>query len=88
MLLTSDPLDAEAALTTAGLPAPVLHLSGNDIPARGSGACLRTAADRLNLRTNRIVMVGTSEWDWRTASTPASSMSTLAWPTMFATTRA
>lgn len=69
VLLTSDPLDAKAALTAAGLPAPVLHLSRDDIPgrpARGSGAWLQTVADRLNLRTNQIVMVGTSEWDWRT----------------------
>lgn len=69
VLLTSDPLDAEAALTAAGLPTPVLHLSRDDIPgkpARGSGAWLQTVADRLALRTNQIVIVGTSEWDWRT----------------------
>ncbi|MEU8351362.1 hypothetical protein [Streptomyces sp. NPDC048845] len=69
VLLTSDPFDAEAALTAAGLPVPVLHLSRDDIPgrpARGSGAWLHAVADRLELRTNQIAMVGTSEWDWRT----------------------
>ncbi|MFJ5657291.1 HAD family hydrolase [Streptomyces microflavus] len=69
VLLTTDPLDAQAALSAAGLPAPVLHLCRDDIPgrpARGSGAWLLTIADRLKLRANQIVMVGTSEWDWRT----------------------
>ncbi|MEU2762949.1 hypothetical protein [Streptomyces sp. NPDC007094] len=69
VLLTTDPLDAQAALSAAGLPAPALHLCRDDIPgrpARGSGAWLLTIADRLKLRANQIVMVGTSEWDWRT----------------------
>ncbi|MFI0596612.1 HAD family hydrolase [Streptomyces griseus] len=69
VLLTTDPLDARAALTAAGLPAPALHLCRDDIPghpARGSGDWLHTVADRLKLRANQIVMVGTSEWDWRT----------------------
>ncbi len=69
VLLTTDSIDAEAALRAAGLPAPALHLCRDDIPgrpARGSGAWLLTVADRLKLRTNQIAMVGTSEWDWRT----------------------
>ena len=69
VLLTTDPLDAAAALTAAGLPPPALHLSRDDIPgkpARGSGAWLQTVADRLTLRTNQIAIVGTSEWDWYT----------------------
>ncbi|MEU5958270.1 HAD family hydrolase [Streptomyces sp. NPDC047525] len=69
VLLTSDSIDAETALRAAGLPAPALHLCRDDIPGRpprGSGAWLLTVADRLKLRTNQIVMVGTSEWDWRT----------------------
>ncbi|MFF6639617.1 hypothetical protein ACFY83_20585 [Streptomyces althioticus] len=69
VLLTTDPIDAEAALTAAGLPAPALHLSRDDIPGapnRGSGTWLKEVADRLKLRTNQIVFVGTSEWDWRT----------------------
>ncbi|WP_328436219.1 hypothetical protein OHA71_49365 [Streptomyces sp. NBC_00444] len=69
VLLTTDPVDAEAALTAAGLPAPALHLSRDDIPGtpnRGSGAWLQTVAERLKLRPNQIVLVGTSELDWRT----------------------
>ncbi|MFF7545725.1 hypothetical protein ACFZCU_19165 [Streptomyces canus] len=69
VLLTSDPVDAEAALRAAGLPAPALHLSRDDIPgkpARGSGVWLQVVADSLKLRTNQIAIVGTSEWDWRT----------------------
>ncbi|MEU3401353.1 hypothetical protein [Streptomyces filamentosus] len=70
VLLTTDSIDAEAALRAAGLPAPALHLCRDDIPgmpSRGSGSWLLTVADRLKLRTNQIAMVGTSEWDWRTA---------------------
>ncbi|WJY43248.1 hypothetical protein QT196_38995 (plasmid) [Streptomyces sp. P9-2B-2] len=69
VLLTSNPVDAEAAMMAAGLPAPALHLSRDDIPgapARGSGVWLETVADCLKLRTNQIMLVGTSEWDWRT----------------------
>ncbi|MEV6942999.1 phosphoribosyltransferase [Streptomyces sp. NPDC051172] len=69
VLLTTDPIDAEAAMTAAGLPAPVLHLSRDDIPGtpnRGSGAWLQTVAERLKLRLNQIVLIGTSELDWRT----------------------
>ncbi|MFJ6438835.1 hypothetical protein [Streptomyces sp. NPDC091416] len=69
VLLTTDSLDAEVTLAAAGLPAPALHLCRDDIPgkpARGSGAWLLTVADRLKLRTNQLIMVGTSEWDWRT----------------------
>lgn len=69
VLLTTNPVDADAALTAAGLPAPALHLSRDDIPGkppRGSGAWLKEVADRLKLRTNQTVLVGTSEWDWRT----------------------
>ncbi|PJE98133.1 hypothetical protein CUT44_08730 [Streptomyces carminius] len=69
VLLTTDPVDAEAALAAAGLPAPALHLSRDDIPGtpnRGSGAWLKEVADRLELRANQTVFVGTSEWDWRT----------------------
>ncbi|GGS45338.1 hypothetical protein [Streptomyces violaceus] len=70
VLLTSDPVDAEAAMRAVGLPAPALHLSRDDIPgkpARGSGVWLQAVADSLKLRTNQIAIVGTSEWDWRTA---------------------
>ncbi|GHG14028.1 hypothetical protein ACFFSH_31280 [Streptomyces filamentosus] len=69
VLLTTDSLDAEAAMRAAGLPTPALHLCRDDIPgqpARGSGAWLTTVADRLKLRPNQLVIVGTSEWDWRT----------------------
>ncbi|MEU7031402.1 HAD family hydrolase [Streptomyces sp. NPDC046275] len=69
VLLTTGPLDAEAAMRAAGLPAPALHLCRDDIPnqpPRGSGAWLLAVAERLKLRTNQLVMVGTSEWDWRT----------------------
>ncbi|MEV6840306.1 hypothetical protein AB0N17_38410 [Streptomyces sp. NPDC051133] len=69
VLLTTAPIDAEAAMKAAGLPAPVLHLSRDDIfgtPNRGSGAWLQTVAERLKLRLNQIVLIGTSELDWRT----------------------
>lgn len=69
VLLTTDSIDARAALRAAGLPAPALHLCRDDIPGtpnRGSGAWLREVADRLKLRTNQIALVGTSELDWRT----------------------
>ncbi|MFJ8855717.1 hypothetical protein [Streptomyces sp. NPDC102437] len=69
VLLTTDSIDAEAALRAAGLPALALHLCRDDIPgrpARGSGAWLLSVADHLKLRTNQLVMVGTTEWDWRT----------------------
>ncbi|WP_031173583.1 hypothetical protein [Streptomyces durhamensis] len=51
------------------LPAPTLHLSRDDIPGtpnRGNGAWLLTVAERLKLHLNQIVLVGTSELDWRT----------------------
>ncbi|MER7178554.1 HAD family hydrolase [Streptomyces hyaluromycini] len=69
VLLTTDPVDAEAVLAAAGLPAPTLHLSRDDIPGtpnRGSGVWLQEAAERLKLRLNQMVLVGTSELDWRT----------------------
>ncbi|MEU5234005.1 HAD family hydrolase [Streptomyces anulatus] len=69
VLLTTDSLDAEAAMRAAGLPAPALHLCRDDIPGqpgRGGPAWLLTVADRLKLRANQLVIVGTSELDWRT----------------------
>ncbi|MET9954458.1 hypothetical protein ABZ135_23345 [Streptomyces sp. NPDC006339] len=69
VLLTTDSLDAEAAMRAAGLPAPALHLCRDDIPgqpARGGAAWLLTVAERLKLRPNQLVIVGTSELDWRT----------------------
>ncbi|MEU2357752.1 hypothetical protein ABZ599_33070 [Streptomyces misionensis] len=69
VLLTTDSLDAEAAMRAAGLPAAALHLCRDDIPvqpARGGAAWLLTVADRLKLRANQLVIVGTSELDWRT----------------------
>lgn len=64
VLLTTDPVDADAALAAAGLPAPALHLSRDDVPGtpnRGIGAWLQTVAERLKLRLNQLVLVGTSE---------------------------
>ena len=69
VLLTNEPMDAEAALSSAGLPAPTLHLSRDDIPGkakRGNGAWLETVADRLRLRMNQLILVGTSQFDWYT----------------------
>ncbi|NUK20382.1 MULTISPECIES: phosphoribosyltransferase [Streptomyces] len=69
VLLTTDPIDAEAALKAADLPAPTLHLSRDDIPDkknRGSGVWLETVAERLMLRTNQLLLVGTTKWDWLT----------------------
>ncbi len=69
VLLSNDPFDAGGACAAAGLPVPVLHLTRDDIPdrkARGSGLWLTTAAVRLGLRCNQLLMVGTTEWDWFT----------------------
>ncbi|MFJ5882597.1 hypothetical protein [Kitasatospora cineracea] len=69
VLLTSRPIDAAAICAAAGLPQPALHLSQEDIPgrkARGSNLWLDQAAERLGLRNNQLVIVGTTEWDWRT----------------------
>jgi phosphoribosylpyrophosphate synthetase len=69
VLLTTDSIDAAAALKAAGLPTATLHLSQDDIPGapnRGSGAWLQTVAERLKLHLNQIVLVGTTELDWRT----------------------
>ncbi|MEU9061686.1 hypothetical protein AB0D13_23205 [Streptomyces sp. NPDC048430] len=69
VLLTNKPMDAKAALAAASLPEPALHLCRDDIPGkakRGNGAWLQTVADRLGLRTNQLVIVGTSQFDWYT----------------------
>lgn len=69
VLLTTQPINAAAVCTAAGLPQPALHLSREDIPgrkARGSGVWLDEVAEQLGLRTNELVMVGTTEWDWMT----------------------
>ncbi|WP_306191422.1 hypothetical protein [Streptomyces sp. MK5] len=69
VLLTNDPMDAEAELAAAGLPAPALHLTRDDIPdkaKRGNGAWLDAVADRLSLRKNQLILVGTSQYDWYT----------------------
>ncbi|MFE4924311.1 hypothetical protein [Streptomyces sp. NPDC056661] len=68
-LLTTDPMQASTALAAARLPAPALHLSHDDIPDkknRGSGVWLETVAERLMLRTNQLLLVGTTKWDWLT----------------------
>ncbi|WP_331739920.1 hypothetical protein OG590_39345 (plasmid) [Streptomyces goshikiensis] len=69
VLLTNDPMDAKSALAAAGLPEPALHLCRDDIPdkaKRGNGAWLEAVADRLSLRTNQLILVGTSQFDWYT----------------------
>ncbi|MFD4764502.1 hypothetical protein ACFWOJ_38585 [Streptomyces sp. NPDC058439] len=46
-----------------------MHLTRDDIPGkpnRGNGAWLETVADRLKLRTNQLMLVGTSQFDWYT----------------------
>lgn len=70
MLLTRRPFDAEGYCRGAGLPAPALHLTQDDIPnrkPRGNKAWLETAARKLGLRTNQLLMVGASEYDWYTS---------------------
>ncbi|MFD0068366.1 hypothetical protein [Streptomyces sp. NPDC056690] len=69
VLLTMQSIDATALCSAAGLPQPALHLSQDDIPGRktrGSGLWLDQAAERLHLRQNQLVIVGTTEWDWYT----------------------
>ncbi|MEV6782076.1 hypothetical protein [Streptomyces sp. NPDC051098] len=69
VLLTNDPMDVKSAFAAAGLPEPALHLCRDDIPdkaKRGNGAWLEAVADRLSLRTNQLILVGTSEFDWYT----------------------
>ncbi|MDX3030874.1 hypothetical protein PV421_36200 [Streptomyces scabiei] len=69
VLLTNEPMDAKVALAAAGLPEPALHLCRDDIPdkaKRGNGAWLEAVADRLSLRTNQLILVGTSQFDWYT----------------------
>ncbi|MEU6355204.1 phosphoribosyltransferase [Streptomyces sp. NPDC047072] len=69
VLLTTDPMEADAAMSAAGLPAPALHLSLDDIPdkkKRGSGVWLQEVAQRLKLRMNQLLLVGTTKWDWLT----------------------
>ncbi|MGW7317725.1 HAD family hydrolase [Streptomyces sp. NPDC054865] len=69
VLLTNDPMDATSILAAAGLPEPALHLCRDDIPdkaKRGNGAWLEAVADRLSLRTNQLILVGTSQYDWYT----------------------
>nr|AJV88371.1 hypothetical protein [Streptomyces drozdowiczii] len=69
VLLSTDPMEADAAMAAAGLPTPALHLSLDDIPdnkKRGSGVWLQEVAQRLKLRTNQLLLVGTTRWDWLT----------------------
>ncbi|GLV85503.1 hypothetical protein Slala03_51920 [Streptomyces lavendulae subsp. lavendulae] len=69
VLLTTQSIDAAALCSAAGLPQPALHLSQDDIPgrkSRGSGLWLDQTAERLHLRKNQLVIVGTTEWDWYT----------------------
>lgn len=69
VLLSNEPMDAEAQLAAAGLPAPALHLCRDDIPGkvrRGNRAWLEAVADRLGLRKNQLILVGTSQYDWYT----------------------
>ncbi|MFE9933464.1 hypothetical protein [Streptomyces sp. NPDC005533] len=69
VLLTNQSIDAVEICSAVGLPQPVLHLSQEDIPgrkARGSGLWLDQVAERLHLRKNQLVIVGTTEWDWMT----------------------
>jgi hypothetical protein len=69
VLLSNDPMDAEGELSAAGLPVPALYLSRDDIPGkarRGNRAWLEAVADRLGLRTNQLILVGTSQYDWYT----------------------
>ncbi|MEU0764555.1 hypothetical protein ABZ351_33375 [Streptomyces microflavus] len=69
VLMTTQSIDAAALCSAAGLPQPALHLSQEDIPGRknrGSGLWLDQAAERLGLRKNQLVIVGTTEWDWMT----------------------
>ncbi|MGW4956448.1 hypothetical protein ACWEPL_04405 [Nonomuraea sp. NPDC004186] len=67
--MTTRSIDSAALCSAAGLPQPALHLSQEDIPGRknrGSGLWLDQAAERLGLRKNQLVIVGTTEWDWMT----------------------
>ncbi|MFD9444214.1 hypothetical protein ACFWBR_38020 [Streptomyces sp. NPDC060006] len=69
VLLTNDPMDAKSALAAASLPEPALHLCRDDIPdkaKRGNGAWLEAVADRLDLRMNQLILIGTSQFDWYT----------------------
>ncbi|MGW0545704.1 hypothetical protein [Streptomyces altiplanensis] len=69
VLMTTQSIDAAALCSAAGLSQPALHLSQEDIPGRknrGSGLWLDQAAERLGLRKNQLVIVGTTEWDWMT----------------------
>ncbi|WP_406320055.1 hypothetical protein [Streptomyces sp. NBC_01637] len=50
--------------------APAPHLACDDIPGkpnRGNGAWLQAVADRLKLRTNQLMLIGTSQFDWYTS---------------------
>ncbi|MGW6275102.1 HAD family hydrolase, partial [Streptomyces sp. NPDC055060] len=70
VLLTKDPMDAKSALAAAGLPEPALHLCRDDIPdkaKRGNKAWLEAVADRLGLRMNQLILIGTSQFDWYTS---------------------
>lgn len=69
VLLTNDPMDAKSSLAATSLPEPALHLCRDDIPGkakRGNGAWLEAVADRLSLRMNQLILVGTSQFDWYT----------------------
>lgn len=68
VLLTTDPFDTRHC-TLAGLPEPALHLAQRDIPGqknRGSDLWLTEAAERLDLPTTQLALVGANELDWRT----------------------
>ncbi|WP_331738518.1 hypothetical protein [Embleya sp. NBC_00896] len=70
VLLTTHPFDGPDHSARCGLPAPALHLAQDDIPdrkKRGNAAWLTTAAQRLGLRTNQLLMVGASQFDWYTS---------------------
>lgn len=69
VLLTNDPFDANHACDAAGLPRPALHLDRAQIPGgknRGSGVWLETVSAHLDVPLNALLMIGTTEWDWRT----------------------
>ncbi|GHB29998.1 MULTISPECIES: hypothetical protein [Streptomyces] len=69
VLLTNNPMDATSALAAVGLPEPDLHLCRDDIPdkaKRGNKAWLEAAADRLGIRMNQLILIGTSQFDWYT----------------------
>ncbi|MFC9734321.1 hypothetical protein ACFWGM_05000 [Streptomyces roseolus] len=69
VLLTNNSMDARSVMAAAGLPEPALHLCRDDIPGkakRGNKAWLEAIGDRLGLRMNQLVLVGTSEFDWYT----------------------